>query len=224
MSSPFQNRLVGTIIVAAAAIIFLPDIFDGERKAYKAQFEPIPKAPESVKAIPLEPLDQSQFVALEPQSVNDEQADDDALIDDDSVSVNDTSLAPSTTSTKIEDTTKDTKTVVTKAVANKAKPKPQFSENGITQINPVASSIDKSKSYVIQLGSFKHQQNVEKLTLKLKKSGYSVFTKPIKTSTGTLTKVFIGPQFDRQSLQGMLPELKTLTGVQGRVAQYSATN
>ena len=61
MSTPFQNRLVGTIIVAAVAIIVLPDILDGDKKTYQDNFETIPTAPEvdfpvANKAFPKEKL------------------------------------------------------------------------------------------------------------------------------------------------------------------------
>mgnify|MGYP000249854740 CR=1 FL=1 len=39
MSTPFQNRLVGTIIVAAVAIIVLPDLLDGNKKTFQDEFE-----------------------------------------------------------------------------------------------------------------------------------------------------------------------------------------
>ena len=45
MSTPFQNRLVGTIIVAAAVVIFLPDVLDGKKNTNQTDFEAIPKAP-----------------------------------------------------------------------------------------------------------------------------------------------------------------------------------
>jgi len=45
LSTPFQNRLVGSIIVAAAIIIFLPGILDGKKKSNQAEFEPIPQTP-----------------------------------------------------------------------------------------------------------------------------------------------------------------------------------
>ena len=52
MSTPFQNRLVGTIIVAAVAIIVLPDLLDGNKKTFQDEFEQIPPPPqvEFVKA------------------------------------------------------------------------------------------------------------------------------------------------------------------------------
>ena len=73
---------------------------------------------------------------------------------------------------------------------------------------------------MIQLGSFRHQNNVDELVNKLKKEGYTAFTKPIKTKSGNLTKVFIGPELIKSSLEEKLPALKKLTNVQGKVARF----
>ena len=45
MSSAFQNRLVGTIILVALAVIFLPDILDGEKVSHKDRFLQVPDRP-----------------------------------------------------------------------------------------------------------------------------------------------------------------------------------
>ena len=55
---------------------------------------------------------------------------------------------------------------------------------------------------------------------KLKANGYTVFTKPIQTKKGTLTKVFVGPELNKASLTDKLPALKELTNVQGKIARF----
>ena len=45
MSSNFQNRLVGTLVVVALAVIFLPDLLDGKKQYAKETFPVIPKHP-----------------------------------------------------------------------------------------------------------------------------------------------------------------------------------
>ena len=77
MSTPFQNRLVGTIIVAAVAIIFLPDVLDGDKKTYQDNFETIPTAPQvefpnADKVFPKENL-----AKLAKDKISDEMAVDD---------------------------------------------------------------------------------------------------------------------------------------------------
>ena len=71
------------------------------------------------------------------------------------------------------------------------------------------------QAWAIQLGSFRHQKNVQDLVNKLKRNGYTAFTRPIKTKSGTLTKVFVGPELSKKALEKKLPKLKELTKVQG---------
>ncbi|MGS0680828.1 SPOR domain-containing protein [Shewanella sp. 125m-7] len=46
MSSQFQNRLVGVIVIVALGVIFLPDILDGKKQREEEQFAEIPLRPE----------------------------------------------------------------------------------------------------------------------------------------------------------------------------------
>jgi len=77
------------------------------------------------------------------------------------------------------------------------------------------------EAWAIQLGSFRHKNNVNELVEKLKEKGYTVFTRPIKTKNGSLTKVFIGPELIKSSLEKKLPALKLLTNVQGKIARFN---
>ncbi|HBY85808.1 MAG TPA: dedD protein, partial [Colwellia sp.] len=78
------------------------------------------------------------------------------------------------------------------------------------------------EAWVIHLGSFKDKTNVAQLLKKLKAKGYIAFTKPIKTKQGTLTKVIIGPELIKTAMVKKLPALKSLTGIQGKVAYFEA--
>ena len=53
MASKFQNRLVGTVILVALVVIFLPDLLDGHKLAQKEEaFAKIPLRPELEPAKP----------------------------------------------------------------------------------------------------------------------------------------------------------------------------
>ncbi|WP_421220039.1 cell division protein DedD [Aeromonas enteropelogenes] len=53
MASKFQNRLVGTVILVALVVIFLPDLLDGQKLAQKEEaFAKIPLRPELEPARP----------------------------------------------------------------------------------------------------------------------------------------------------------------------------
>ncbi len=209
MSTPFQNRLVGTIIVSAAVIIFLPDILDGEKKSYQADFEAIPTAPAFVKKQTAKTFPQEKVNTLTKTKIVDEVALDDDV--------------------KVAVLTKDKTVSQTAELALSSQAKPKTKPKSTPVRKKVTKEISKApekatlkRAWVIHLGSFRHKQNVKELLAKLKKNGYTAYTKPIKTKNGTLTKVFVGPELIKSSLDKKLPKLKKLTNVQGKVARYEA--
>jgi DedD protein len=214
VDSGFINRLVGTSIVVVAAIIFIPNILDGEKVHYKEGFKAIPERPEfttvdlqsaidqkvemapEVKGEPIEDItsDDHQFVEA--------QTNDGATADVDEASLN-----------------------VSTNVASQEEPVELSAKNdNPTELKRSPSSNLAEMAYVIQLGSFSHKPNVDALVEKLKKSGFEVFTRPVKTPNGTLTKVFVGPDLSKEKLEAKLPELKKLTKLNGRLTQFNIAN
>ena len=55
MSSVLTNRLVGSAILIIAAVVFLPDLLDGQKEVRKDDFKAIPERPEFAKVT--EPVD-----------------------------------------------------------------------------------------------------------------------------------------------------------------------
>ncbi|WP_348689696.1 SPOR domain-containing protein [uncultured Pseudoalteromonas sp.] len=211
MNSGFINRLVGTSIVVIAAIVFIPNILDGEKVHYKEGFKAIPERSE-FKTIDLqESIDEkvAQAEPLKQEQIEDIAADDDVLTSKESQyaaepEIVEASIEPQTAP---EPVAKAPEPVKAKPIA------PRKSEENLTDM-----------AYVIQLGSFSHAANVKALQAKLKAKGFKTFTKPIKTPNGTLTKVFVGPSLDKGELTKKLPELKALTKLNGKVTQYSVSN
>lgn len=210
MSTPFQNRLVGTIIVAAVAIIVLPDLLDGNKKTYQDEFEKIPPAPkvDFVKT-PLN-FPQEKLTKTQQDKLSDEPALDDALTKE----KNNSEKTVPVSNIKINGLNKDE--VITEQTTKKS------SSNNKLKTLPPEKSVLK-QAWVIQLGSFRHKKNVAQLLLKLKDNGYTAFTKPIKTKNGTLIKVFIGPELIKSSLTKKISALKKLTNVEGKVARFTPT-
>jgi len=211
VNSGFINRLVGTSIVVIAAIVFIPNILDGEKVHYKEGFKAIPERSE-FKTIDLqESIDEkvAQAEPLKQEQIEDIAADDDLLTSKESQyaaepEIVEASIEPQTAP---EPVAKALEPVKAKPIA------PRKSEENLTDM-----------AYVIQLGSFSHAANVKALQAKLKAKGFKTFTKPIKTPNGTLTKVFVGPSLDKGELTKKLPELKALTKLNGKVTQYSVSN
>jgi DedD protein len=198
LSTPFQNRLVGTIIVAAVVIIFLPDLLDGEKQSHQDDFEAIPKAEVFSGKLTNQPFPEDKLKRKSVDPTSDEQAIDE-------VASNEPVQRPTPTSDEIKN-----KQVLAKPIVKTAEaPKPTLPEKAVAK-----------EAWVIHLGSFKNKENVEQLLKKLKSKGYIVFTKPIKTKKGTLTKVMIGPELIKSAMVKKLPALNELTGIQGKVALF----
>ena len=214
MNSGFINRLVGTVIVVVAAIVFIPNILDGEKVKYKEGFKTIPDRPE-FKTVDLD-LDKAQseleskLPDTSPEIIDevalDQQVDEQAI----QTASSEINEIEETASTPVK--TKETDVVQ----VNTYNPDPKV-------VKRPSSSNLTDFAYVIQLGSFSHKANVATLLAKLKKAGFTTFTKPISTPSGQLTKVFVGPMIKKSALERKLPELKALTGLNGKVTLFDVT-
>ncbi len=212
MSTPFQNRLVGTIIVAAAIIIFLPDVLDGKKTSNQTDFDAIPSAPAFTGKMIKKPFPEEKLVSEDKPATFNEQAKDEQLLKNNQTSnINDqkAKVTPATKPKKINSNAS------VKTKNNSSIEKPILGQQPVKAVN--------KEAWVIQLGSFKHKSNVAELVNKLKENGYTVFTKPIQTKQGTLTKVFVGPELIKGSLTKKIAPLKKLTNVEGKVARFYPT-
>lgn len=190
MSSALQNRLVGTVIVVALAVIFLPDFLDGKKETSKTEFASVPAAPAKKPIVEPDefPAERVAKAAQRPLEVVNEQPVDEPA--EAATAANDSSSAQ----------------------------QDDLARRTVVDQTPAA----QDAGWVIQLGSFRHAQNVKQLAQKLEKAGYRTFSRPIKTSSGRLTKVFVGPDLNKQKLESAIPHLKELTGLKGRVTEFKA--
>ncbi|MAD04766.1 SPOR domain-containing protein [Pseudoalteromonas shioyasakiensis] len=216
MNAGFINRLVGTTIVVVAAIVFIPNILDGEKVHYKEGFKAIPERPEFTTIDLQEAIDNKVSSAEQPSQISVED-----------IQANDTELVTNETQ-QIDDAPKMVEASTDEPVITKAEPKVVVQEPA----KPIAKTPEPTRkpeenltqmAYVIQLGSFSHAPNVKSLQEKLKANGFKTFTRPVKTPNGTLTKVFVGPSLSKKELESKLTELKQLTKLNGKVTQFEIT-
>lgn len=210
MSTPFQNRLVGTIIVTAAIVIFLPGILDGEKKSYQSDFDNIPETPTFTGKVSANNFPESLKPKTEKEQFSEEIAQDDKL------SADIVSVQPQ----PVEKIQAADEMALNKNNVPKEK-HPVVIVKQAPKVLPLKGNVNEA--WVIQLGSFKNKKNVEQLVQKLKKNGYVVFTKPIQTKKGSLIKVFVGPELIKSSMTKKLPHLNSITGVEGKVANFNPT-
>ncbi|WP_143871977.1 SPOR domain-containing protein [Catenovulum sediminis] len=218
MATSFQNRLVGSIVFVALIVIFLPDLLDGKKTDYGDQFQTIPARPKA-QAIPAKPMFPKEEieVAIDKQRAN---AVDENAVDD--VYLAQPTVQPESQSARSEEQSRVAETVAEtssseEVTSNQTAVK---DENKNTNTNTNTNKNKNEIAWVIQLGSFRHEKNVKNLQEKLSREGYVTFTRPLRTSNGKLTKVYVGPDFDKVKLQAMLPDLKRLTNLSGKISIY----
>lgn len=194
MATALQNRLVGTVILVALAVIFLPDLLDGEKKSNADLFVDVPARPSMQVVVKHKPFPQqavTNAVSREVEIVHEQPIDE-----------------PRRQS----------------ANAQAAAPDKPGQDNALARQTVVKHDKQtklQSAGWVLQLGSFRHQANVRILLDKLEAAGYRAFSRPVQTSSGTLTKVFVGPDVDKKKLQKALPHLKQVTNLQGKLTPFT---
>lgn len=219
MSSALQNRLVGTAIVVAIVVIFLPDLLDGKQESKRNLFVELPQKPTMKTVKSPAPFDTSKVEQAATRKV--EIISEQALDDNPTSNLPpDTKLESRTTDIQVPDAyeEKEVSSVTETAKTSTTK------GSSLEQQTVVEQDVDRllaSAGWVVQLGSFRHQKNVQELLNRLDKAGYRAFSRPVKTNSGTLTKVFVGPDLQKANLEKALSHLKELTQLQGRVTPFT---
>ena len=199
MASALQNRLVGTVILVAVAVIFLPDMLDGKKTSNQDVFVNVPPAPNQKPIVNPEPFPAERVASATQRPI--EIVNEPALDDEPEPQVA---------------TPDETVTAEVSSAGND-----DLARQTVVEAPDEAST---GNSWVIQLGSFRHQKNVKQLLDKLEDAGYRAFSKPIVTSSGPLTKVFVGPNLDKSTLETAISHLQELTGLKGKVTTFSVNS
>ena len=208
MSTPFQNRLVGTIIVAAGAIIFLPDLLDGKKQTYQASFQDIPQPAQVENVVTPKEFPEEKLNIIE-NKVKEEQA---AVDDEPNIEGNNAQSQGSNDTVNVTALPRASEVASTTTVKTKT-----------SSVASAPAKTELGQAWVIQLGSFSKKKNVDELVNKLTQAGYVVFTKPVKTKNRTLTKVFVGPDINKSELEKQIPKLAEIAKVTGKIAKYTPT-
>ena len=198
MDTRLKHRIVGLLVLLALAVIFLPELLDGKKAYRQPQFAPMPENSATV-------TETADVVFLEPE------AKPQAEVAESSVEP-----APAAPPQVQEAVVAPSKSLV---AAQKKVEKAQIEEDkaaGDTRLKQFDSN-----AWVIRLGVFSHRDNVIRLVDKLRKQGYTTFTKPLEPVQGQATRVYIGPELSKAKLTKLLPELKQKVNLQGKIYPYN---
>ena len=210
MASKFQNRLVGAVVLVAVGVIFLPTLFDGDKKYNEDQFASIPLVPKPGDEQDIEsiaPIEQTTTPSTPSEGASEAMISEAVTgVEQPQVSTPEVSEPQVAPSTPVVEPPK----VVNPPVEPPTTPPPAVSE----------TTAPKGEAWVVQLGALKNVAKVEEIIAKMHLSGYPVYTVPVRPVSGKVTRIYIGPNASKAELQAMLPRLKELTGLQGEVRAY----
>ncbi|CAM4090140.1 cell division protein DedD [Shewanella aquimarina] len=210
VSSQFQNRLVGIIVLVALGVIFLPDILDGKKQHQEEQFAEIPLRPQAESRLD----EQGTITAID---LGEQQAQFDQQMSAREANASQLPAEPqSEKETAKVEAKPETKPSVTKTDVVKTDTAKTSASNKSEPAPATASS-----AYTLQLGSFKNADNVNALVKRLRSQGYRAYTVPQKPVDGQLTKVFVGPDISKAKLQKLQTKLDKFTGLKSAVVDYN---
>lgn len=229
-----RNRLVGSIILVAAAVIIIPSVLDGRKSAYKDDFKNVPERGEFEKVQSAKPFPKNEFEQHLPKEdlpVTDETPVDAAELVNAAQTqqqtqsqevVNNETIAVNTVNKPIDfDSPAPAKSAQTstQAPSETSPPKQQAPK---AQTPSKADTPFTSNAWVIQLGVFGKKANVAALEKRLNDAGFATFNRDVRYNNGkVLTKVYVGPELDKSRLTKSLPQVNKLAGVNGKVAAFN---
>lgn len=219
MASQFQNRLIGTIILVAVGVIFLPDFFDGKKEHYKEEFASIPLQPKmggesEAKTIP-EPENADVVLPQEPVTAT---TDKPVSTDDETYTIEADNNVTAEPQIKPQHNIKhEVKPIVKPVVKPIVKP--------VEKSKPVIKTpVTTSSAWVIKMGTFGNFDNANALVAKLRLNGYQAQMIPRNAKPGQYVKVVVGPDVSKAKLTGQIAELKKITGLNGKLNRFDAIN
>lgn len=80
--------------------------------------------------------------------------------------------------------------------------------------------VGNTKEWVVQIGSFSDKQNAIALRDRLRESGYAAFLEPANVSTRSMTRVYVGPEPERDDAVASRQKLQHETKLKGIVRPY----
>ncbi|MFC0180099.1 SPOR domain-containing protein [Thorsellia kenyensis] len=208
MASKFQKQLVGTVILVGISVAILPSLFDGK----KWNDDQYPKAiplytPTSTYLQNDESKNQGkQEVAIanyEAQNQLNNSITQQPIVPNQAVSPEETMQSVSNPPPDInqEPSIENLSNQLNNSNSTNSSPTDQATKNVATG------------KYIIQLATLSNHERAVELVEFLKTKQYNAFL--LKTTT--LTRVFIGPSDSKEALEIEIPNLKEMTGLDGKI-------
>ena len=206
MQQNTKQRIVGTVVLLACCMIFLPIVFDGEGSYEPALTSRIPDPPqitilpEPKQTRPVIIADRDISTVAPPatdvnQPVSPEQASDTGAATALTITQGDMDVEPEVSESVPERTGKEGTL-------------PHFGEDGLPS------------GWSVRLGLFSNADNAAALLERLQAAGYRAYIREIESDEGQLRGVFVGPWLNRQLSAGYQSSLQEEFQLAGIVVPY----
>ncbi len=218
MDRPLKERIVGAVVLVVVAVLVVPVFLDGPAGDSEVVTETVllPGQEGQARKQQTIVLNRDRTEPVPPPNASRDES------------------ASGETDEPEPDAPQDTATVpppVEKAPAAQQQAAPAVQETEPAPSVPVAAptggnaesagpgDVSATGMWAVQLGSFSNPQNAERLAAELRSKGYAAFLSQLKSSSGPLHRVRIGPQKDRESAEAVARRLST-DGHKGQVLPH----
>jgi DedD protein len=195
-----KQRIVGSIVLIALALIFLPIVFDGQG-SYDTQIASrIPDVP-IIKPFsisqPSRPVIQSNQPDFDAQSVVTEPIADPSP------------GQPELDAGAVSESLQETVAAVVTSEPAYVRTAPEIGPDGLPT------------GWSVRLATFSDNDNATTLLDRLLDAGYKGYSRALKREQGELTAVYVGPWLDRARVDQTLQELQSQFNLAGIVERYT---
>lgn len=202
MDSRLKHRLVGTVVIVALAVIFLPELLRPavDRQPRVTDMDLPPRPVHTFEPSPGEPLAEvpAPETAPAPTTVPESarrQSEPEIAVAETPPALEPEPAAP-------EDL----------ARSDSAAAKP--STNGLPELSP------ELRAWVVQVGSFAEERNAEALRDKLRAAEFSAFVEPAEVGDRRMYRVRVGPELEKRIAERLKVEIQKQLQIAGQLRRY----
>lgn len=207
MEDGLKQRLIGAIVLIALAVIFLPAILDGKKQVQtKSEAVVVPDRPKFEVIAPIVKSQESEKQAIRETIAQDRQQngeDDIAALQRDMELLNTVEIPQQEEVVAVDEST----TEAAETEIKQTMTPPETSE-GLTPV------------WTIQLASFSQTANANQLKEKLLADQFRAYTETVSAKSGTITRVFVGPEMTKKRAETVKGELKKRYDLNGLIVKF----
>ena len=192
MENSLKQRIIGALVLAALAVIFLPSIL--KEKTEQGEFvSQIPEKPEELENYQLDTRKIEDLI--EEASQKNQQLEQ--------------KIAEKTSKPDVEPLANDTQqTEAEKANTDNSESKesPNLSSAKDIQKETIAENFADA-AWIIQVASFSKEQNAKNMVSTLKKEQFKAYYRNVKANNREVYRVFVGPYIEKEKAQGVISKI-----------------